>query len=147
MALENIFKLQLATIPDFYQINDNEVSIYIGIPFCPTKCAYCTFPAYQIRKNDERMQPFLNMLFEEIDLVFEILTEKKKSVTSIYFGGGTPTSLSAEDLEKVLVKIYEKIDLSKLREITVEAGRPDTIDEEKLAVLKKYKIDRISVNP
>ncbi len=146
-TLENIFKIQLDTIPDLYTLNDTEVSIYIGIPFCPTKCAYCTFPAYQIRKNDERMKPFLDMLFEEIDLVFDIINEKGKDVTTIYFGGGTPTSLTAEDLEKVIVKIYSKINIAKLREITVEAGRPDTIDTEKLEVLKKYNVGRISVNP
>lgn len=145
--LESIFKTQIQTIPDIYSLNNNEVSIYIGIPFCPTKCAYCTFPAYQIRKNDSRMKSFLDMLFEEIDLVFDILKQKGRDVTTIYFGGGTPTSLSANDLEKVLKKIYSKIDLNKLREITVEAGRPDTIDTEKLEVLKKYNVGRISVNP
>lgn len=146
-TLENIFKLQLETLPDLYSLNEKEVSIYIGIPFCPTKCAYCTFPAYQIRKNDSRMKPFLDMLFEEIDLVFDILKEKNKDITTIYFGGGTPTSLTAEDLERVLAKVYSKIDLTKLREITVEAGRPDTIDTAKLEVLKKYNVGRISVNP
>lgn len=146
-TLENIFRIQLESLPDLYTINEREVSIYIGIPFCPTKCAYCTFPAYQIRKNDDRMKPFLDMLFEEIDLVFDIIKSKGKDVTTIYFGGGTPTSLSAEDLEKVLKKVYAKIDLTKLREITVEAGRPDTIDSEKLEVLKKYNVGRISVNP
>lgn len=146
-VLENIFNVQLETIPDLYDINNDEVSIYIGIPFCPTKCAYCTFPAYQIRKNDDRMKPFLDMLFEEIDLVFDVINSKGKDITTIYFGGGTPTSLSAEDLEKVLVKIYSKINLEKLREITVEAGRPDTIDIPKLEVLKKYNVGRISVNP
>lgn len=145
--LENIFKVQLKSLPDLYTINEREVSIYIGIPFCPTKCAYCTFPAYQIRKNDARMKPFLDMLFEEIDLVFDIINKKEKDVTTIYFGGGTPTSLTAEDLERVLKKVYSKINLSKLREITVEAGRPDTIDKEKLEVLKKYNVGRISVNP
>lgn len=146
-TLENIFKVQLETIPDLYTLNDNEVSIYLGIPFCPTKCAYCTFPAYQIKKNDERMKPFLDMLFEEIDLVFDLIKEKGKDVTTIYFGGGTPTSLTAEDLERVLEKVYSKIDLTKLREITVEAGRPDTIDTAKLEVLQKYNVGRISVNP
>lgn len=145
--LEIIFNIQLKTLPDINSINDNEVSIYIGIPFCPTKCAYCTFPAYQIKRKDDRMKPFLDMLFEEIDRVFEVLHRKNKDITTIYFGGGTPTSLSAEDLEKVIVKIYSKLNLKKLREITVEAGRPDTIDVAKLEVLKKYNINRISVNP
>lgn len=145
--LEKIFKVQLKTIPDIYDINEKEVSIYIGIPFCPTKCAYCTFPAYQIKKNDKRIKPFLDMLFEEIDLVFDIINKKNKNVTTIYFGGGTPTSLTASDLEKILKKLYSKIDLTKLREITVEAGRPDTITVEKLEILKKYNVNRISVNP
>lgn len=138
---------QLKVIPDLYTIQ-NEVSIYIGIPFCPTRCAYCTFPAYAHEPFKKWVGPFLDALLDEIRIVGAFIKEKQLPVTSIYFGGGTATTLSATQFEKLLITVYEEIaSSSQVREITVEAGRPDTITAEKLELLKRYDIHRISINP
>lgn len=138
---------QLKVIPDLHTIQ-NEVSIYIGIPFCPTRCAYCTFPAYAHGPFKKWVDPFLEALLEEIKIVGAFIKERQLAVTSIYFGGGTATTLTAEQFEKLLITVYENIANSQeVREITVEAGRPDTITPEKLELLKRYNIHRISINP
>ncbi|MGG0657406.1 coproporphyrinogen III oxidase [Rummeliibacillus pycnus] len=147
--LNNIVKTQLKTIPDLDTIG-NEVSIYIGIPFCPTKCAYCTFPAYAIQSNRKqgRVATFLDGLHYEIEEMGKWLTEHDMKITSVYWGGGTPTSIEAEEMDALYKKMFDSFPHTEtIREITVEAGRPDTITPEKLAVLKKWGIDRISVNP
>ncbi|MHA6260711.1 coproporphyrinogen III oxidase [Sporosarcina sp. CAU 1771] len=145
--LAKIAKIQLRSVPDLYELKE-EVSIYIGIPFCPTKCAYCTFPAYAIRRKSGRVESFLDGLHEEIRQMGKWLTERDMKITTIYYGGGTPTSIEAEEMDA----LYETMNaafpgMENVREITVEAGRPDTITPAKIDVLKKYKIDRISVNP
>lgn len=145
--LKEIISQQQKALPDLYSLHE-EVSIYIGIPFCPTKCAYCTFPAYSIQGRTGSVDDFLAALHEEIDAIGEWLHEKGLSVTTIYIGGGTPTSISAEQMDQLFAKCQTSFSSCKhIREYTVEAGRPDTLDEEKLAVLKKWKIDRISINP
>ncbi len=138
---------QLKVIPDLHTIQ-NEISLYIGIPFCPTRCAYCTFPAYAQEPFKKWIEPFLEALLDEIKLVGAFIKERELPVTSIYFGGGTATSLSAEQFEKLLITVYQEIATpEQVREITVEAGRPDTITAEKLELLKQYQIHRISINP
>ncbi len=138
---------QLSVIPDLYEIQD-EVSLYIGIPFCPTRCAYCTFAAYAYGPFKKWVNPFLETLLEEIKQVGAYIKAHQIPVTSIYFGGGTATTLSAEQFELLTQTVFEHIATAdEVREITVEAGRPDTIDEEKLALLKRYKMERISINP
>lgn len=147
--MEKIVERQLVTIPDLDTIG-NEVSIYIGIPFCPTKCAYCTFPAYAIQSNRKkgRVATFLDGLHIEIERMGQWLTENNMKITSVYWGGGTPTSIEAEEMDALYETMYRSFpNPETIREITVEAGRPDTITEEKLAVLRKWGIDRISVNP
>lgn len=145
--LEQIVELQLHVLPHFDQLID-EVSIYIGIPFCPTKCAYCTFPAYGIEGQGDLVTKFLTSLHYEMEQVGKWLLENNIGITTIYFGGGTPTSISAEEMDQLYEKLYEFFpNVQNVRELTVEAGRPDTIDEEKIRVLKKWKVDRISVNP
>lgn len=144
--LKKIAVKQLNVIPDFNKI-DEEVSIYIGIPYCPTKCAYCTFPAYAIRKENDSIDSFLKTLFHEIETIGKWLKKSQRKVTSIYIGGGTPTSLEANELDEIFKRLSEWIELDSIREITVEAGRPDTITNEKLDVLSKWKIDRICINP
>ncbi len=147
--MEQIHRVQLEAIPDLYDIK-NEVSIYIGIPFCPTKCAYCTFPAYAIQSHRKhgRVNQFLDALHEEMRLIGEELRRRDVRITTIYFGGGTPTSIEAEEMDELYALMYDVFPhMDKVREITVEAGRPDTITKEKLEVLKKWGIDRISVNP
>lgn len=147
--LNSIVKNQLKTIPDLDTIG-NEVSIYIGIPFCPTKCAYCTFPAYAIQSNRKqgKVATFLDGLHYEIEEMGKWLTEHDMKITSVYWGGGTPTSIEADEMDALYKTMFDSFPHTEtIREITVEAGRPDTITPEKLEVLKKWGIDRISVNP
>ncbi|RSK26308.1 coproporphyrinogen III oxidase [Bacillus sp. HMF5848] len=145
--MEQIVDRQLQVIPDLYNL-DNEVSIYIGIPYCPTKCAYCTFPAYAIQGRQGAVDSFLAGLHYEIQEIGAFLKKHNKKITTIYFGGGTPTSISAEEMDTLYEIMYESFPhMESVREVTVEAGRPDTITVDKLNVLKKYNIDRISINP
>ena len=145
--LQEIVDRQLQVVPDFYQV-DRELSIYIGIPFCPTKCAYCTFPAYAIRSHTSSVNPFLEGLHYEMERLGEWLREHDQKITSIYFGGGTPTSITAEDMDQLFRTMYRTFPhMDKVRELTVEAGRPDTITREKLEVMKQWEVDRISINP
>ncbi|WP_409304528.1 coproporphyrinogen III oxidase [Peribacillus sp. SCS-155] len=145
--MQKIVDRQLAVVPDLYNLK-NEVSIYIGIPFCPTKCAYCTFPAYAINGRQGSVDSFLGGLHYEIREMGRFLKERNIRITTIYYGGGTPTSITAEEMDMLYEEMYAAFpDVEKVREITVEAGRPDTITPEKLEILKKWNIDRISVNP
>ena len=120
-------------------------SLYIGIPFCPTTCVYCSFTSYPIGKWEKRMDEYLQALLKEIEFTANYFKDKK--LNTIYFGGGTPTTLSPEHLDVLLNKVFTSFDLSHLQEFTVEAGRPDSVTKEKLEVLKKYGVDRISINP
>lgn len=124
---------------------NNGYSMYIGIPFCPTRCLYCSFTAYPIQKWESNTKKYLEALCKEIYLSSKMMD--KKRLQSIYIGGGTPTSLRADELDYLLEFIKENINLEGLLEFTVEAGRADSITEDKLLVLKKHGIDRISVNP
>lgn len=145
--MQEIVDRQLTVIPDLYQLQ-KEVSIYIGIPFCPTKCAYCTFPAYAINGRQGSVDSFLGGLHYEMRAIGHWLKENGINITTVYYGGGTPTSISAEEMDMLYEEMYSAFpNMENIREVTVEAGRPDTITPEKLEVLKKWKIDRISVNP
>lgn len=145
--MQEIIDKQLAAIPDLYEL-ENEISIYIGIPFCPTKCAYCTFPAYAINGKNGSVPSFLSGLHYEIQETGRFLRDNNIKVTTIYFGGGTPTSITAAEMDSLYSTLFDSIPhINKVREITVEAGRPDTITPEKLEVLNKWNIDRISINP
>ncbi|PYI53330.1 coproporphyrinogen III oxidase [Paenibacillus flagellatus] len=145
--LADIAERQLAVIPDLFEL-DREVSLYIGIPFCPTKCAYCTFPAYDIRGNNGSVDTFLDGLHYEIRETGRWLKQAGLRITTIYWGGGTPTSITAEQIDALFETMRESLpSLDEVRELTVEAGRPDTITPEKLAVLKKWNVGRISINP
>jgi len=145
--MQRIIDRQLAVIPDLYDLK-KEVSIYIGIPFCPTKCAYCTFPAYAINGRQGSVFSFLGGLHYEIQKTGEWLKSKNIKITTVYYGGGTPTSITAEEMDMLYEQMNQSFpDVQSIREITVEAGRPDTISPEKLEVLNKWNIDRISINP
>lgn len=145
--MKEIVDRQLAVVPDLYDLK-KEVSIYIGIPFCPTKCAYCTFPAYAINGRQGSVHSFLGGLHYEIQKIGAWLKENDINITTVYFGGGTPTSITAEEMDLLYEEMYRSFpNVETIREITVEAGRPDTITPEKLNVLKKWNIDRISINP
>ncbi len=120
-------------------------SLYIGIPFCPTTCLYCSFTSYPIVSWKKRMDDYLTALEKEIDFTADIY--KDKILDTVYIGGGTPTTLEAKELDRLLGKLKEKLDFSQVKEFTVEAGRADSITREKLEVLKKWGVTRISVNP
>lgn len=120
-------------------------SLYVGIPFCPTTCLYCSFTSFPIRSWEKRMDEYLAALFKEMDYVAD--TMKGRTLDTVYFGGGTPTSLSAGHLEQVMRKLKATFDFSQVKEFTVEAGRPDSITREKLQVLLDYGVTRISINP
>ncbi len=124
---------------------ENGYSLYIGIPFCPTTCLYCSFTSYPIGAWKKRTDEYVDALLKEMDFVAERYAGK--TLDTVYFGGGTPTTLEPEQLDRILTALYEKFDLSKLKELTVEAGRPDSVTEEKFRVLKKHKVTRISINP
>ena len=120
-------------------------SVYIGIPFCPTTCLYCSFTSYPIAVWRKRVDEYLQALFHEIDFVAE--TYRDKILDTVYIGGGTPTTLEAEELDKLLRHVRGRLDFRQVTEFTVEAGRADSITREKLDVLKKHGVTRISVNP
>lgn len=124
-------------------------SLYISIPFCPTRCSYCSFVSHSIasEKAKNLVPDYVEKLCEEIEITARYTKESNLKLTSVYWGGGTPTSLEAADLEKILKQIEDCFDLSACIEYTVEAGRPDTVTKEKLNVLKKHNVGRISINP
>ena len=124
-----------------------DVCLYVGIPFCPTRCSYCSFVSQSVEKSMKLIPPFLEALERELAAVAAQVKALGLRVLSIYFGGGTPTTLSAAQLERLCSRLEAEFDLSHLREYTVEAGRPDTITEEKLRVLHAHGVDRVSVNP
>ena len=123
----------------------NGYSIYIGIPFCPTTCLYCSFTSYAISKWKDTVDEYIECLKKEIDYVAREFSDK--TIDTVYVGGGTPTTLLPYQFDELLGYLREKLDLSKCRELTVEAGRPDSITEEKLQALKRNGVTRISVNP
>ncbi len=120
-------------------------SLYVGIPFCPSTCLYCSFTSYPLGKWQKRVDEYLDALCKELDSIAEEM--KDKVLNTVYIGGGTPTTLNAEQMDRLLTKIEEKFDFAHVQEFTVEAGRPDSVTIEKLQAIKKHKVDRISVNP
>ncbi len=128
-------------------LSERDVCLYVGIPFCPTRCAYCSFVSQSVEKSMALIEPFLDALMREIAAVAEEVRFLGLRVVSLYMGGGTPTTLSAPQLERLCTELERCFDLSALREYTVEAGRPDTITVEKLEVLRRHGVDRVSVNP
>lgn len=125
-----------------------KTNIYLGIPFCPTKCFYCSFTSFPIGSWKGRVWEYLEALQKEISFVSNhILQKSSKQIRSFYIGGGTPTSLNEKDLEALLIMIHKNFPMDRIEEFTIEAGRPDTINPEKLKLLKEYGVQRISINP
>lgn len=125
----------------------NTCSLYISIPFCPSRCAYCSFVSYTTKRLLSMIDDYLEAMLIDLDDTFDTIRKLGLKVTTVYIGGGTPTTLSADQLEKLLGKICDNIDPESLLEFTLEAGRPDTITREKLEVAKAHGVTRISVNP
>ena len=122
-----------------------EISLYIGIPFCPTRCLYCSFTAYPLHQYKNRVDEYLDAMFKELDWLAAY--SKNFIMKNIYIGGGTPTSLNEMQLERLLQKVEDLFHPDETMEYTVEAGRPDTITREKLRLMKEYRVNRISINP
>ena len=125
---------------------ENHISLYVGIPFCPTRCAYCSFVSRTVGKRTDLLEPYLQALLQEVEVSGRLLKETNKKIRTVYIGGGTPTTLSADQLKRLLDAITTHFDLGECIEFTVEAGRPDTLNEEKLSVIRAYA-GRISINP
>ena len=128
-------------------LGEHEVSLYVGIPFCPTRCAYCSFVSADVGRALKLIDPFLDALSREIRATGAMLADAGLRVRTVYFGGGTPTTLTAPQLDRLMGELAEHIDLSACPAYPVAAGRPDTITAEKLAVLGRRGCDRVSVNP
>ena len=128
-------------------LEKKDICLYVGIPFCPTRCNYCSFVSQSVSKSMKLIPPFVDALMLEIEATAKAVKALGLRVISIYMGGGTPTTLNLEQLERLCSKLESCFDLSALREYTVEAGRPDTITVDKLEVLKNHGVDRLSVNP
>lgn len=137
----------LCEMPIRDSIYPDGVSIYIGIPFCPSRCLYCSFVTCGTTQAAKLIPEYLECLEKEIIYVGDLVRHNKNRVETVYIGGGTPTTLEHTQLDRLLKQIYENFDMTHCKEFTVEAGRPDTVTEAKLKVLKKHKIDRISINP
>lgn len=128
-------------------LGERDVCLYVGIPFCPTRCAYCSFVSQSVEKSMKLMEPFLDALLLDIRATAAETRRAGLRPVALYMGGGTPTTLSAAQLDRLCAALEREFDLSALREYTVEAGRPDTITAEKLRVLRAHGVGRVSVNP
>ena len=129
------------------QIGERDISLYVGIPFCPSRCYYCSFVSSTTAQSGHLIEPYLDTLCGEIRETAALVREAGKRVQSVYIGGGTPTTLDENQLDRLLTALAESFDFSALREYTVEAGRPDTITPEKLRVLRAAGVGRVSINP
>lgn len=142
--LWDILKIEEKYIDE--NINKNNYNLYIGIPFCPSKCSYCSFTSY-VNCPDKKINSYLDTLVYEIERTIELALAKSLNLHTIYIGGGTPSVLNEEQINKIFSTIKKHYDLSKIKEITFEAGRPDTITKSKLLCLKNNFVNRISINP
>ncbi len=136
-----------AQTPAVEALSENDFSLYVSIPFCPTRCAYCSFVSQDVEHAKKLMDPYFELLLEEVEKTAQVTRDLGLSLVAVYIGGGTPTTLSASQLFTLCGKIREVFDLSRCTEFTVEAGRPDTITREKLEALRTQEISRISINP
>ena len=128
-------------------LGPEDLSLYVGIPFCPTRCAYCSFVSRTIGKQTELLEPYLEALAKEITVTGRLLADSGKTVRTVYIGGGTPTTLTSDQMARLLDTLRDAFDLSRCLEFTVEGGRPDTLTAEKLRVIRQHGADRMSINP
>ena len=137
----------LSTVRAAGLLEKEDVSLYVGIPFCPTRCTYCSFVSRTIGKKTELLEPYLHALMQEMTVTGRLLADSGRKVRTIYIGGGTPTTLSTPQMIDLLDAIRDSFDLSRCIEFTVEGGRPDTLDAEKLRAIRSHGADRMSINP
>ena len=128
-------------------LEESDLSLYVGIPFCPTRCTYCSFVSRTIGKKTELLDPYLAALTREMEITGKLLAQSGRKIRTVYIGGGTPTTLSTAQMASLLDAIYGSFDLSRCIEFTVEGGRPDTLDAEKLRTIRNHGADRMSINP
>ncbi|MGN0475802.1 MAG: coproporphyrinogen dehydrogenase HemZ [Ruminococcus sp.] len=146
-------KLSLATKTEKYErkilnsSKENSFSLYVSIPFCPSRCSYCSFVSQSVERTKHLMEPYVDLLCKEVSLTGKIAKKHSLKLETVYIGGGTPTTLNPTQLEKLIIAINSSFNMEECREFTVEAGRPDTITPEKLQVLKDGGVTRISINP
>ena len=137
----------ISTVNAVRQMDENDISLYVGIPFCPTRCTYCSFVSRTVGRKTELLEPYLDALMQEIRVSGKLLSQSGKSLRTIYIGGGTPTTLSSSQMARLMDAITDSFDLSRCIEFTVEGGRPDTLDAEKLKTIRAHGADRMSINP
>ncbi len=133
--------------PAVSALTPKDFCLYVSIPFCPTRCSYCSFVSQSVEQSKKLVEPYFELLLREIEATAHIADSLGLRLCAAYIGGGTPTTLSASQLSRLCEKIWEQFDFSRCTEFTVEAGRPDTIDREKLLALKAAGVTRISINP
>ncbi len=136
-----------ATVEATSRLAPNAISVYVGIPICPTRCAYCSFVSQSTEKDGWMLDAYLTALMEEIQYTGQLLRRSGLRVRTLYIGGGTPTTLSSLQISRLMASLAVHLDLSHLLEYTVEGGRPDTLDAEKLRTIRKLGADRMSINP
>ena len=137
----------VSTVRAVNLLQPSDLSLYVGIPFCPTRCTYCSFVSRTIGRKTELLEPYLRALEQEIAVTGRLLAQSGRTIRTLYIGGGPPTTLSAPQMERLLRVIRDNFDLSRCVEFTVEGGRPDTLDLEKLQVIRSGGADRMSINP
>ena len=140
-------EVALSERPFLYPNDTDAISLYICIPFCPTRCLYCSFPSNDLKQKGKLLPLYLEKLAMEIEVAIDHIKHLGKRVDCIYIGGGTPTSIDEAQLEALLSVIAQHVSSFELKEFTVEAGRPDTITRQKLEIMQKYGVDRICINP
>jgi len=128
-------------------LDERDVALYVGIPFCPTRCAYCSFVSNSVEKSFDLIEPFVERLLVEIKEMADVAKKLSLNIISIYIGGGTPTALPIDDLKEIIIAVNKSFDLSKLREYTLEAGRADTVDEQKIKMMTDLGVSRVCINP
>ncbi len=137
----------VSTVNAIRQTERSDISLYIGIPFCPTRCSYCSFVSRTVGKRTELIEPYLQALYKELAHTGKLLANSGKTLRTIYIGGGTPTTLTGPQLAQLLDTVKEAFPMDRCIEFTVEGGRPDTLDGEKLRVIRTHGADRMSINP
>ena len=137
----------LSTINAVNLMAPEDISVYVGIPFCPTRCTYCSFVSRTIGKKTELLEPYLAALEQEIRVTAELMKQSGKHLRTLYIGGGTPTTLSTPQMIRLLDTLRSSFDFGRCIEFTVEGGRPDTLDAEKLRAIREHGADRMSINP
>ena len=137
----------ISTVNAAKLLQPHDLSLYVGIPFCPTRCTYCSFVSRTIGKKTELLNPYLEALLKELEITGRLLADSGRHIRTLYIGGGTPTTLSTPQMAYLLDAIRDSFDLSRCIEFTVEGGRPDTLDAEKLRAIYDHGADRMSINP